>query len=147
MMPRERRGTTLVVAMIAASTPPEPQAAAAAMLLGACVGIVVRVCRRPRRRQPLRRCPLCAADAVATVEREVVGGLQVRVRQQCGQCGVWREVVTAFGVIRRYERTLEADRAQILHQAERSEAFHPIRATPMRRWRATLSTTRSQSRS
>jgi hypothetical protein len=48
-----------------------------------------------------------------------VDALQVRVLQQCGQCGVWREIVTALPVAERHERTLEADRNAILRSVER----------------------------
>ena len=114
----------VVVVMVAASAAVLPQTAAAAMLFAAgmaCFGIVRRVCRRPRRRQRLRRCPLCASAAVGVVEHEVVDELRVRVLQRCGQCGVWRATVTALSVVRRYERALEADRIQILRSAEQLE--------------------------
>jgi hypothetical protein len=77
--------------------------------------------RRPPRRSPLRRCPLCAAEAIGAFEYEIVDALQVRVRQQCGQCGVWRQVVTTVSVAGRHERVLEADRSQIRRCAERLE--------------------------
>jgi hypothetical protein len=103
----------LVIALLAASAPPRPEvAAAAAMYAIATAGLAVvrRACRRPRRRAPLRRCPLCAAPAVSALEYEVMDALQARVRQQCGQCGVWRRSVTALSVAEQHERTLEADR-------------------------------------
>jgi hypothetical protein len=90
-------------------------------LVDACFAVVRRVCRRLRRRSTLRRCPLCAAEAVGTIEYEAVDGLQVRVRQQSGQCGVWRQIVTALWVGWRHERMLEQDRSHIRRCAERLE--------------------------
>jgi hypothetical protein len=109
-----------VVAMIAA---PAPQVAAAAMLFAggtACLGLLRHVCRRRLCREPLRHCPLCASSAVRVLECEVVTR-RVRVLQQCGQCGVWREIVTTASAVERHEHALESDRNQILRCVERSE--------------------------
>jgi hypothetical protein len=111
----------LVAAMLAASAPLQPEAVAAAMLFAAGFAFVRRLCRRPCRRQPLRRCPLCRAEAVGTLECEVMDALEVRVRQQCGQCGVWRQIVTPVRLATRHERTLQADRSEIRRRAERLE--------------------------
>src|SRR3954453_10364705 len=108
--------------MAAGDAPPDPRAAAAALLLAVgvrCWRGVRRMCRRPRRRNPLRRCAMCRADAVAARAYETVDDLEVRVLLQCGQCGAWREVLTVLPVLARYERLLEGDRRQILRRAER----------------------------
>jgi transcription elongation factor Elf1 len=110
--------------MIAGNALPQPEASAAAMLFTTAVAgwrLVRRLCRRPRRRNALRRCPLCRADAVAGVAYETVDVVQVRVLLQCGQCGAWREILTVLAVVARYERMVEADRRLILHQAEELE--------------------------
>jgi hypothetical protein len=46
---------------------------------------------------------------------------QARVRQQCGQCGVWRRSVIALSVVEQHERTLDADRNAIRRCADRVE--------------------------
>jgi hypothetical protein len=99
-----------------ASPMPGPQGAAAAMLFAAGTAgfrLLRRACRRQRCGHPLRHCPLCASAAVGVLEYEIVGE-QVRVLQQCGQCGVWRENVAPPSAVARHERMLEADRTQIL---------------------------------
>jgi hypothetical protein len=106
--------------MIAGNALHQPQAAAAAMLYTTAVA-GWRVLRRLCRRNALRRCPLCRADAVAGVAYETVDVLQVRVLLQCGQCGAWREILTILPVIARYERMVEADRRLMLRQAEQLE--------------------------
>ena len=82
---------------------------------------VVRRMTRHRRRSPLRLCPLCGADAVGAFEYELADGLQARVSQQCGACGVWRQIVSPLYEAARQERTLEADRNAIRREAERLE--------------------------
>jgi hypothetical protein len=48
-----------------------------------------------------------------------IGDGYVRVLQQCGQCGVWRDLVSPLSTVARYERRLQADRVEILRCAER----------------------------
>jgi hypothetical protein len=75
-------------------------------------------CRRSRGQQ-LRRCPLCAADAVRAGDWEPLDEMQARVALQCGQCGTWRRVVTSHWAARGQDRRLEHDRRAIDAQAER----------------------------
>jgi hypothetical protein len=88
------------------------------------LAILRRLCRQPRCRQQLRRCPLCESTAVGVYEYETVDG-QPRIRQQCGQCGVWREIVATVSEAARHERTLEADRTEILRSVERVHEWEP----------------------
>jgi hypothetical protein len=113
---------------LAAGAAPQPVAAAAAMLFAAgraLVAFVKRVCRR----STLRRCPLCGSQAIGEFEYEMVDGLHARARQQCGQCGVWRQIVTAVWVVGRHERMLEADRSHIRRFAERLERSRVLSET------------------
>ncbi len=90
------------------------------------VNAILRGVWRRRGDPPLRRCPVCAADAVATHEYELLPGLQAAVLQRCGQCGVWRQIVTDLYVAERHERTLEADRNAIRRHVERLESVRMV---------------------
>jgi hypothetical protein len=61
----------------------------------------------------LRRCPLCAQDAVRRMEARRVDELTVEVRLECGECGVLRRVVTSDAALRRFVRRIERDRRTI----------------------------------
>ncbi len=67
----------------------------------------------------LRRCPLCASDAVAAGDRTIVGASHVQVRLRCGQCGVWRSMVAPHWAARQLDRRLDADRRAIASRASR----------------------------
>jgi hypothetical protein len=88
------------------------------------------------RRSPLRRCPLCASDAVRESRRETIPGLQFRVEQQCGQCGTWRRFTTTQFAARRQDRRFEADRRAIADRADRLE--HDAMASDTRAFAAAL---------
>jgi hypothetical protein len=90
--------------------------------------IVRRLCVPPLCRQLLRHCPLCESTAVGAYESEIVDG-QPRVRQQCGQCGVWREISATVSEAARHERALEADRTEILRSVERVDEWDPAVGT------------------
>jgi hypothetical protein len=70
--------TIVAMELVVAIAASRPEAAAAAMLFAAgmaCFRTARRACRRLRRRRSLRRCPLCAADAVRALECEVCAEL------------------------------------------------------------------------
>jgi hypothetical protein len=109
-----------------------PHAATSAALFALAVAGLARLrglCRRRRRRPPLRDCPLCGSEAVATFEYDLIDGLRARVLQQCGACGVWRQTVTSLYVAARHERTLEADRTAIRRSAERLDSCRAVSET------------------
>jgi hypothetical protein len=73
------------------------------------------------------------SEAVGAAEYELMDGLQIRVRQRCGQCGVWRRIVTGPAVVALHKRNLEADQMRIQRRLERlargrtpvdADAFH-----------------------
>jgi hypothetical protein len=72
----------------------------------------------------LRRCPLCAADAVSASEQVLIGANVVEVRLQCGQCGARRRLVTTLSAARRLDRQLERDRKLLAGQAARLQREH-----------------------
>jgi ribosomal protein S27AE len=68
--------------------------------------------RRDGRRW-LRRCPMCGDAAVRAAESYAIDSVHTLVRVQCGQCGIWRRVVTTHPQVRRLGRRLERDRRRI----------------------------------
>lgn len=111
-------------ALVAAAerTPAGDTAALCAVLLACGIAAfaftLFLACRRGRGRR-LRRCPLCAADAVRAGEWGPLDAMQARVALQCGQCGTWRRVITTHWAARGQDRRLEQDRRAIDLQAER----------------------------
>jgi hypothetical protein len=82
-----------------------------------CVVILVIVALAIRSRRAahrvLRRCPICEQDAVQAAESRPIDVFQVLVRLQCGQCGIWRQLVTTNTDLRGFARRLEHDRRVI----------------------------------
>src|SRR4051794_30282445 len=79
-----------------------------------------RVIRR-HHREPLSRCPFCAADAVSAVERATVEETKAALELRCGVCGTWRRMVTATGAAELLELRIERQCRLIANVADRLE--------------------------
>jgi hypothetical protein len=92
--------STLVGILVIAST-----------ALAVALGLATR--GRAARSAALRRCPLCAQDAVRAFECHGIGGTLVQLRLECGQCGIRRRIVTSENDMLRLARRLQHDRRLI----------------------------------
>jgi hypothetical protein len=77
--------------------------------------------RRRHRRDPLRHCPVCTADAVSVVEREAVDESHVSLELRCGGCGTFRRVMTSTGAVELFELRLERQCLYMSELADRQE--------------------------
>ena len=84
-----------------------------AIVVIASAALAVATRARAARSAALRRCPLCAQDAVRLFECCDIGGSRVRLRLECGQCGVRRGLVTTETDMRRLARRLRHHRRVI----------------------------------
>lgn len=73
-------------------------------------------------RGDLRRCPICAAEAVEDFACAHIDFVESSIELCCGQCGTWRRLVVTRAALRRYERVLERDRRAIEKRLRRLEA-------------------------
>lgn len=90
-------------------------AAFAAVIALAAVRVVA--CRA--RRSPLRSCPLCAGDAIVSLNRETVDERFEAVELRCGECGTWRRVVTSPEAARGLELALDRQRRGMRELADK----------------------------
>jgi hypothetical protein len=121
-------GSTLDGVPLAAGVPPQPgghQANVMAIvsmivMFGALAfaPLVYAVALRRRAQRALRRCPVCAADAVREAISDI-DGLGADVRLECGQCGTWRRVLVPRDELDRHARRVERDRREMAAYAER----------------------------
>jgi hypothetical protein len=80
-----------------------------------------RIVALRRRRDPLRHCPLCSADAVRTLTRVPVSEFLVRLEVRCGACGTWRRMLTTVGSARLLELKLERQTRRMAELADSLE--------------------------
>jgi hypothetical protein len=77
--------------------------------------------RRRHRRDPLRHCPVCAAEAVGILERAQRDARQVAFELRCGNCGMIRGVVTSVAMAELFELRLERQCLYMRELADRRE--------------------------
>jgi hypothetical protein len=93
-------------------------ALAGAGLVAVVVLAAVRVAACRARRSPLRRCPLCAADAIVWLHQETVDERFEAVELRCGECGTWRRVVTTPDAARGLQLALARQRRAMRELAD-----------------------------
>jgi len=96
-------------------------AIALAVLAVVAIVAALRVAACRRRRDPLLRCPVCAADAVSVLERDAVDEVLAELEVRCGDCGTWRRLVTTNGSARLLELSLERHSRAMRQLADRLE--------------------------
>ena len=89
-------------------------------LAGGAIALAV-ACER-RRLVRLRRCPLCAADAVEADDREQIDELRTALTLRCGQCGTWRRRLVSRVELDRLDHAFERDRRTMADRAQWLEA-------------------------
>jgi hypothetical protein len=65
--------------------------------------------RRSRRRDGLRHCPVCTADAVGVVDRQVLDATRTALCLRCGGCGTFRRVVASPAMVELFDQRLERE--------------------------------------
>ncbi len=97
----------------------------------AALAVTLVTALRRRRRDPLRHCPRCAADAVRASELIVIDEWQTLVGVQCGQCGVWRRILATERAMRLHRKRLGNDRRAIEREVQALEdAPHVVVCAP-----------------
>lgn len=79
------------------------------------------ILRRRHRRDPLGHCPVCTADAVGVVERQVRDQRRVALELRCGNCGTFRRVIASPALAELFELRLERQRVAMRELADRQE--------------------------
>jgi hypothetical protein len=90
------------------------------LLILLTAGLLLVAARTVRaERRSLRICPVCASAAVRLCDAEQLESGWLRMRLECGQCGIWRRSVVGVAKVDAYERAVRRDRRRISDDAAR----------------------------
>ena len=88
------------------------------ILLTAGLLLVAARAMRAERRS-LRICPVCSSAAVRLWDAERLDSGWLRMRLECGECGIWRRSVVGVAKVDAYDRAVRRDRRRISDHAAR----------------------------